>query len=99
MWIVTLVSNDKHNLYQNIRVDGEILLNGDNILSMEPIDVRRRVGMVFQRPAPFPTMSIYDNVLSGFALNGIRLSKAEKDATVERAWLAKWDSQCWRVIF
>lgn len=42
------------------------------------IDVRRRVGMVFQRPAPFPTMSIYVNVLSGFALNGIKLSKAEK---------------------
>ena len=72
------------NLYPNIRVGGEILLNGADILSMEPIDVRRRVGMVFQRPAPFPTMSIYDNVLSGFALNGIRLSKAEKDATVER---------------
>jgi phosphate transport system ATP-binding protein len=45
--------------------------------------VRRRVGMVFQRPTPFPTMSIYDNVLSGFALNGIRLSKADKDETVE----------------
>jgi phosphate transport system ATP-binding protein len=50
---------------------------------MEPIEVRRRVGMVFQRPTPFPTMSIYDNVLSGFALNGIRLSKADKDETVE----------------
>ena len=85
--------NLMHNLYQNIRVDGEILLNGDNILSMEPIDVRRRVGMVFQRPAPFPTMSIYDNVLSGFALNGIKLSKAEKDATVERCLksVALWE--------
>ena len=79
--------------YQHIRVDGEILLNGENILSMEPIDVRRRVGMVFQRPAPFPTMSIYDNVLSGFALNGIKLSKAEKDAAVERCLrsVALWD--------
>ncbi len=75
--------NLMHNLYPNIRVDGEILLNGENILSMEPIDVRRRVGMVFQRPAPFPTMSIYDNVLSGYALNGISLSKTEKDETVE----------------
>ena len=85
--------NLMHNLYPNIRVDGEILLNGENILSMEPIDVRRRVGMVFQRPAPFPTMSIYDNVLSGFALNGIKLSKAEKDATVERCLrsVALWD--------
>ena len=85
--------NLMHNLYPNIRVDGEILLNGENILAMEPIDVRRRIGMVFQRPTPFPTMSIYDNVLSGFALNGIRLSKAEKDATVERCLksVALWD--------
>ncbi len=63
--------NLMHNLYQNIRVDGEILLNGENILSMEPIDVRRRVGMVFQRPAPFPTMSIYDNVAYGPRTHGI----------------------------
>ena len=85
--------NLMHNLYQNIRVDGEILLNGENILLMEPIDVRRRVGMVFQRPAPFPTMSIYDNVLSGFSLNGIKLSKAKKDTTVERCLtsVALWD--------
>jgi phosphate transport system ATP-binding protein len=75
--------NLMHSLYANIVVDGEILLNGENILTMEPIEVRRRVGMVFQRPTPFPTMSIYDNVLSGFALNGIRLSKADKDETVE----------------
>ena len=76
--------NLMHNLYPNIRVDGEILLNGENILSMEPIEVRRRVGMVFQRPSPFPTMSIYDNVLSGYVLNGIHLSKTDKDETVER---------------
>lgn len=86
-------ANLMHNLYPNIRVDGEILLNGANILEMEPIDVRRRVGMVFQRPTPFPTMSIYDNVLAGFALNGIRLSKLEKDETVERCLrsVALWD--------
>ena len=85
--------NLMHNLYQNIRVDGEILLNGENILSMEPIEVRRKVGMVFQRPTPFPTMSIYDNVLAGFELNGIKLSKAEKDAIVERCLrsVALWD--------
>lgn len=86
-------ANLMHNLYPNIRVDGEILLNGANILEMNPIDVRRRVGMVFQRPTPFPTMSIYDNVLAGFALNGIRLSKLEKDETVERCLrsVALWD--------
>ncbi len=76
--------NLMHNLYPNIRVDGEILLNGENILTMQPIDVRRKIGMVFQRPAPFPTMSIYENVLSGYSLNGIKLSKSEKDSIVER---------------
>ncbi|MDO5759492.1 MAG: phosphate ABC transporter ATP-binding protein [Bacteroidota bacterium] len=85
--------NLMHNLYPNIRVDGEILLNGENILSMEPTEVRRRVGMVFQRPTPFPTMSIYENVLAGFTLNGIHLPKAEKDVTVERCLrsVALWD--------
>ena len=87
------VVNLMHNLYPNIRVDGEILLNGENILSMEPIEVRRRVGMVFQRPTPFPTMSIYDNVLAGFALNGIKLSKSDRDETVERCLrnVSLWD--------
>ena len=85
--------NLMHNLYPSIRVDGEILLNGENILSMEPIEVRRRVGMVFQRPTPFPTMSIYDNVLAGFALNGIKLSKSDRDETVERCLrnVSLWD--------
>ena len=85
--------NLMHNLYPNIRVDGEILLNGENILSMEPIEVRRRVGMVFQRPTTFPTMSIYDNVLAGFALNGIKLSKSDRDETVERCLrnVSLWD--------
>ena len=72
-----------HHLYPNIQVTGEILLNGQHILDMEPIEVRRRVGMVFQRPTPFSTMSIYDNVLAGYRLNGIRLSKTERDEIVE----------------
>ena len=85
--------NLMHNLYPSIRVDGEILLNGENILSMEPIEVRRRVGMVFQRPTPFPTMSISDNVLAGFALNGIKLSKSDRNETVERCLrnVSLWD--------
>ncbi len=85
--------NLMHNLYPDIRVDGEILLNGENILSMEPIDVRRRIGMVFQRPTPFPTMSIYDNILAGFTLNGISMPKSERDETVERCLrsVALWD--------
>lgn len=76
--------NLMHSLYSNIHVKGEIMLNGSNILDMEPIDVRRRIGMVFQRPTPFSTMSIYDNVLAGYTLNGIRLSKSEKDEIVEK---------------
>lgn len=72
-----------HNLYPNISVTGEILLNGQNVLDMPPISVRRRVGMVFQHPTPFSTMSIYDNVLAGYSLNGIRLSRARKDEIVE----------------
>lgn len=86
-------ANLMHELYPNIRVEGEILLNGENILSMEPIDVRRKIGMVFQRPAPFPTMSIRDNVLAGFMLNGIHLSKSEKDEIVETSLrnVSMWD--------
>lgn len=86
-------ANLMHNLYPNIRVEGEILLNGQDILTMNPIDVRRRVGMVFQRPAPFPTMSISENVLAGFTLNGIRLSKQQREETIERCLrsVALWD--------
>lgn len=86
-------ANLMHSLYSNIRVDGEILLNGDNILEMEPIEVRRRIGMVFQRPTPFPTMSIFDNVLAGFTLNNIRLSKSEKEKIVEETLrsVALWE--------
>lgn len=86
-------ANLMHELYPHIHVGGEILLEGQNILDMEPIDVRRRIGMVFQRPTPFPTMSIYDNVLAGFTLNGIRLPKCERDETVERCLrsVALWD--------
>ena len=76
-------ANLMHNLYPNIHVSGQILLNDENIFQMHPIDVRRRIGMVFQRPAPFPTMSIYENVLAGFTLNGINLSKSEKEGVVE----------------
>ena len=75
--------NRMHELYPDIRVTGEILLDERNIFKMNPMEVRRMAGMVFQRPNPFPTMSIYDNVLAGYKLNGIRLSKAQKDEIVE----------------
>lgn len=77
--------NRMHELYPDIRVTGEIRLDGRNIFTMNPMEVRRMAGMVFQRPNPFPTMSIYENVLSGYTLNGIRLSRAEREETVERS--------------
>lgn len=76
--------NRMHDLYKNITVTGKILLNGENIMEMHPTEVRRKIGMVFQRPNPFPTMNIYDNVLAGYILNGIRLSRSQKDEIVER---------------
>lgn len=75
--------NRMHELYRKIKTTGDILLEGENILNMEAMLVRRRIGMVFQQPNPFPTMSIYDNVLAGYTLNGIRLSKSRKDEIVE----------------
>lgn len=75
--------NRMHELYPDIRITGEILIDNQNILTMNPMEVRRIAGMVFQHPNPFPTMSIYENVIAGYSLNGIRLSKKEKDELVE----------------
>ena len=58
-------------------------MDNRNILKMNPMEVRRMAGMVFQRPNPFPTMSIFDNVIAGYKLNGIRLKKKEKEEIVE----------------
>ncbi len=85
--------NRMHELYPGIDVKGEIILGGQNILELDPIKVRRRVGMVFQRPNPFPTMSIHANVLAGYSLNGIKLSKIEKEQIVEESLrsVGLWD--------
>jgi len=85
--------NRMHELTPNASVKGKMFLNGFDIYQMNPIDLRRKIGMVFQRPNPFPTMSIYDNVISGYILNGIRLSKQEKDNIVETSLknAAIWD--------
>jgi phosphate transport system ATP-binding protein len=77
--------NRLHELYPNIITTGEILLKGQNIFKMNPMKVRRLAGMVFQRPNPFPTMSIYGNVLAGYKLNNISLSPKEKDEIVEQS--------------
>jgi len=85
--------NRMHELYPDIRTEGNIYLNGDNIMKMDTIQLRRKIGMVFQRPNPFPTMSIYDNVIAGYKLNGIRIKKSQKDDIVERSLtdVALWD--------
>lgn len=75
--------NRMHELYPDIRITGKILLDNRNILHMNPMEVRRIAGMVFQRPNPFPTMSIYDNVIAGYKINGISLSRNQKDELVE----------------
>jgi len=85
--------NRMHDLYPEIKTTGEILLKGENVFKMNPMKVRRMAGMVFQRPNPFPTMSISDNVLAGYKLNGIKLKKSEKEEVVESSLrsVALWD--------
>ncbi len=79
------ILNRMHELIPSAQLAGEVLLDGDDIYApaRRPIDTRRRVGMVFQKPNPFPTMSIYDNVVSGLKLTGRR--GVDKDAVVESA--------------
>jgi phosphate transport system ATP-binding protein len=87
--------NRMHEVVAGARVSGDILLDGEDIYGagIDPVDVRRTIGMVFQRPNPFPTMSIYDNVAAGIKLQGRRTSKNELDAAVERALVSAnlWD--------
>jgi phosphate transport system ATP-binding protein len=66
--------NRLHELTPRATVEGEALLDGENIYdkNADPVAVRRRIGMVFQKPNPFPTMSIYQNAVAGLALNGVR---------------------------
>ena len=74
-----------HEVIAGARVEGKVLLNGIDLYgpSVDPVAVRRKVGMVFQRPNPFPTMSIYDNVIAGLKLNSKRMRKSETDVVVE----------------
>jgi phosphate transport system ATP-binding protein len=85
--------NRMHEVVPGARAQGRVLLDGVDIYarSVDPVLVRRRVGMVFQKPNPFPTMSIRDNVLAGLRLNGLRVS--DPDAMVEQALrkAALWD--------
>jgi len=79
--------NRMHEVIPGARVEGEVLLDGDNLYApgVDPVTVRSQIGMVFQRPNPFPTMSIRDNVLAGVKLNNKKISKGEADVLVERS--------------
>jgi len=86
--------NRMHEVVRGARVEGTVLLDGEDIYDpkTDPVTVRRRVGMVFQKPNPFPTMNIYDNVVAGLRLNGVRDWK-RLDEVVERSLrlAALWD--------
>jgi phosphate transport system ATP-binding protein len=86
--------NRMHDLSPAARVTGKILLDDSDIYDkgVDPVSIRRRVGMVFQKPNPFPAMSIYDNVIAGYKLNG-RVNRAEADEIVESSLrrVALWD--------
>ena len=77
--------NRLHELTPSAYVRGRVLLRGEDVYRMDPCLVRRKIGMVFQKPNPFPTMSIYENVIAGYILNGIKRKKEELDAIVEDA--------------
>lgn len=79
--------NRMHEVIPGARVEGEVLVDGDNLYGpgVDPVLVRRNIGMVFQRPNPFPTMSIRENVLAGVSLNNRRMSKSAADDLVEKS--------------
>jgi phosphate transport system ATP-binding protein len=79
--------NRMHEVIPGAHVEGEVLIDGNNLYAagVDPVLVRRQVGMVFQRPNPFPTMSIRDNVLAGVKLNNRRISKTDADDLVEKS--------------
>jgi phosphate transport system ATP-binding protein len=78
--------NRMHEIAPNAKVSGSVLFNGTDIYgeNVDPVTIRRKIGMVFQKPNPFPMMSIYDNVASGLKLSGVR-DKAKLDSVVERS--------------
>src|SRR5574342_1436335 len=86
--------NRMHEVVPGARAQGQVLLNGEDLYAPEvdPVQIRRRIGMVFQKPNPFPTMSVFDNVAAGLRLGGTRSRGVLHDA-VERALgqAALWD--------
>jgi len=87
--------NRMHEVIHGARVEGQVFLDGDDIYdkAMDPVTVRSRVGMVFQKPNPFPTMSIFDNVAAGPKLTHFRSNRGEMEEIVEQSLrqAALWD--------
>jgi phosphate transport system ATP-binding protein len=79
--------NRMHEVIPGARVEGTVELEGQNLYGagVDPVSVRRQIGMVFQRPNPFPTMSVYENVAAGMRLNNKRMKKSEMDDLVEQS--------------
>jgi len=79
------ILNRMHELIPSASLAGEVWLDGQDIYdpNVKVTDARKKIGMVFQKPNPFPAMSIYDNVLAGLKLTGMRASRGAKDALVE----------------
>src|SRR5690625_2572131 len=73
--------NRMHEVIPGARVEGKAVMDGQDLYApdIDPVEVRRQIGMVFQRPNPFPTMSIADNVLAGVKLNNRRIAKARSE--------------------
>ncbi len=76
--------NRMHETIPGATVEGEVIVGDTDVFKVTAVDIRRRIGMVFQKPNPFPTMSIYDNVAAGLKLNGVR-NRAKLDEIVERS--------------
>jgi phosphate transport system ATP-binding protein len=79
--------NRMHEVLPGARVEGKVAMDGQDLYApdVDPVDVRRHIGMVFQRPNPFPTMSIYDNVAAGIRLNARKMPKSDLEDLVERS--------------
>jgi phosphate transport system ATP-binding protein len=77
--------NRMHELIPGATAKGKLFLHNDDVYELNPILVRLKIGMVFQRPNPFPNLSIYDNVIAGYKLNGIKLAQKDKDQIVENS--------------
>lgn len=77
--------NRMHELIPETKVEGKVYLRDEDIYEMDSTIVRRKIGMVFQKPNPFPTMSIYNNVIAGYRLNSVRLKRSDADKIVEES--------------